>query len=46
MKFVADRHMILFGYEKIYNIENPFDFMNMINVEGKTNFFEKKVNEY
>ncbi len=38
--------MLLFGYQKIYNKENPFEFMNMINVDGKTNFFEKRVSEY
>ena len=46
MQFLLDRHMILFGYEKIYNQENPFEYMNMINVDGKTNFFEKRVSEY
>jgi len=32
--------------EKVYNVENPFDFMEIISIEGKTNFFEKKVAEY
>lgn len=46
IEFVADRLVIQLGYSKIYNTSNPFDFMEMISVEGKTNFFEKKVGEY
>jgi ribonucleoside-diphosphate reductase beta chain len=34
------------GCEKVYNATNPFDFMDMINLQGKTNFFEKRVGEY
>jgi ribonucleoside-diphosphate reductase beta chain len=34
------------GYPKIYNTTNPFDFMEMISLEGKTNFFEKRVGDY
>jgi ribonucleoside-diphosphate reductase beta chain len=34
------------GNEKVYNATNPFDFMDMISIEGKTNFFEKRVAEY
>ena len=46
IEFVADRLCIQLGYEKIYNSKNPFDFMEMISIEGKTNFFEKRVGEY
>ncbi len=46
IEFVADRLMIELGYNKIYNSENPFDFMDMISLQGKTNFFEKRVAEY
>jgi len=46
IEFVADRLSVQFGCEKIYNSSNPFDFMEMISVEGKTNFFEKRVGEY
>jgi len=46
IEFVADRLMLELGYNKIYNSENPFDFMDMISLQGKTNFFEKKVAEY
>ena len=46
IEFVADRLMVELGYNKIYNSENPFDFMDMISLQGKTNFFEKKVAEY
>lgn len=46
IRFVADRLCVQFGYEKIYNVQNPFDFMEMISLEGKTNFFERKVSEY
>ena len=46
IEFVADRLSLQLGYEKIYNSLNPFDFMEMISVEGKTNFFEKRVSEY
>ena len=46
IQFVADRLSVQLGYSKIYNVTNPFDFMEMISVEGKTNFFEKRVSEY
>ena len=46
IEFVADRLSVQLGYEKIYNSLNPFDFMEMISIEGKTNFFEKRVGEY
>lgn len=46
IEFVADRLALQFGCDKIYDVTNPFDFMEMISVEGKTNFFEKRVGEY
>lgn len=46
LEFVADRLALQFGIPKIFNTENPFDFMEMISIEGKTNFFEKRVGEY
>ena len=46
IKFVADRLSLQLGYGKIYDVSNPFDFMEMISIEGKTNFFEKRVGEY
>jgi ribonucleotide reductase beta subunit family protein with ferritin-like domain len=46
IKFVADRLALQLGNPKIYNVTNPFDFMEMISLEGKTNFFEKRVGEY
>lgn len=46
IEFVADRLMVALGYSKIYNAINPFDWMEMISLEGKTNFFEKRVAEY
>jgi len=46
IKFVADRLVIQLGSEKIYNVENPFSFMEMISIDSKTNFFEKRVSEY
>jgi len=46
IEFVADRLAVQFGMSKIYNTPNPFDFMELISLEGKTNFFEKKVSEY
>ena len=44
--FVADRLLLSAGYQKIYNVENPFEFMELISLTGKTNFFEKRVAEY
>uniref|UniRef100_A0A8C6U428 Ribonucleoside-diphosphate reductase subunit M2 n=1 Tax=Neogobius melanostomus TaxID=47308 RepID=A0A8C6U428_9GOBI len=46
IEFVADRLMLELGFDKIYRSENPFDFMENISLEGKTNFFEKRVGEY
>ena len=46
IEFVADRLLVELGNEKIYNATNPFDFMEMISLQGKTNFFEKRVAEY
>lgn len=46
IEFVADRLLVELGNEKVYNVTNPFDFMDMINLQGKTNFFEKRVGEY
>jgi ribonucleoside-diphosphate reductase subunit M2 len=44
--FVADRLSVQMGYDKIYNSSNPFDFMELISIETKSNFFEHKVSEY
>jgi ribonucleotide reductase beta subunit family protein with ferritin-like domain len=46
IEFVADRLCLQLGYRKIYKSENPFDFMDKIGMDGKTNFFEKRVSEY
>lgn len=46
IEFIADRLCVQLGYEPIYNASNPFDFMELISVESKTNFFEKRVSEY
>ncbi|NRA13596.1 MAG: ribonucleotide-diphosphate reductase subunit beta [Crocinitomicaceae bacterium] len=46
IEFVADRLLLELGNEKIFNATNPFDFMEMISIQGKTNFFEKRVGEY
>ena len=46
IKFVADFWVSKLGYPKIYNTENPFSFMDMNGIDGKTNFFEKRVTEY
>ena len=46
IEFVADRLSVQLGNDKIYNAKNPFGFMEMISIEGKTNFFEKRVAEY
>jgi len=46
IEFVADRLCLQLGYDKIYNSINSFDFMEMISIEGKTNFFEKRVSDY
>lgn len=46
IEFVADRWLSELGYSKIFNAANPFDFMELISLQGKTNFFEKRVGEY
>lgn len=46
IEFVADRLLQELGNEKEFNVSNPFDFMEMISIQGKTNFFEKRVGEY
>jgi ribonucleoside-diphosphate reductase subunit M2 len=46
IKFVADRLSMQLGGDKIYDCKNPFDWMENISIEGKTNFFEKRVSEY
>lgn len=46
IEFVADRLLVELGVNKIYNSQNPFSFMELISLDGKTNFFEKKVGEY
>jgi len=46
IEFVADRLLLELNCSKIYNVENPFDFMENISMTGKTNFFEKRVGEY
>ena len=46
LEFVTDRLLVELGCDKVYNSTNPFDFMEMISLQGKTNFFEKRVGEY
>jgi len=46
LEFVTDRLLVELGCSKEYNTSNPFDFMDMISLQGKTNFFEKRVSEY
>lgn len=46
IRFVADRLLVQLGYAKKYKATNPFSFMELISIEGKTNFFEKRVGEY
>ena len=46
IEFVADRWLAELGCEKLYQAANPFDFMEMISLQGKTNFFEKRVGDY
>ena len=46
IEFVADRLLTQLGYDKYYNKSNPFGFMNSMNLDGKTNFFEQRVTEY
>lgn len=46
IKYVADRLLVQLGFQKIYNVENPFDFMKNMCLDGKTNFFEARTTEY
>ena len=46
VEYIADRLSVQLGGDKIYDSKNPFDWMEVISVEGKTNFFEKRVGEY
>ena len=46
IEFVADRLLLALNCKKVYNASNPFDFMELISLQGKTNFFEKRVGEY
>lgn len=46
IRFCADRLLLALGCTKEYNVSNPFDWMDMISLQGKTNFFEKRVSEY
>jgi ribonucleoside-diphosphate reductase beta chain len=46
IEFVSDRLIVSLGYTKIFNVSNPFEWMEMISLQGKTNFFEKRVAEY
>mgnify|MGYP002628384984 FL=1 len=46
IEFVADRLLVALGADKHYKTSNPFDWMEMLSLQGKTNFFEKRVGEY
>lgn len=46
IEFVADRLLVALGAPKVFNVVNPFDFMDLISMPGKTNFFERRVSEY
>merc|ERR1712014_373261 len=46
IEFVADRLLVALGHPKLFNANNPFDWMELISLQGKTNFFEKRVGEY
>lgn len=46
IEFCADRLLVALGYKRLFNATNPFDFMELISLQGKTNFFEKRVGEY
>jgi ribonucleoside-diphosphate reductase beta chain len=46
IEFVADHWLVQLGYSKLYNATNPFDFMELISLQGKTNFFERRVGDY
>jgi len=46
IEFVADRLLVSLGHSKLFHVSNPFDWMELISMQGKTNFFEKRVGEY
>ena len=46
IEYVSDRLLLMLGIDKLFYVENPFDWMELISVQGKTNFFEKRVGEY
>jgi ribonucleoside-diphosphate reductase beta chain len=46
IEFVADRLLVQLGFQKIWGSSNPFDFMEMISLEGKGNFFERRISDY
>jgi ribonucleotide reductase beta subunit family protein with ferritin-like domain len=46
IEFVADRLLVALGYKKFYNAKNPFEWMDMISLQGKVNFFEKRNADY
>ena len=46
IEYVADRLLVMLNYEKIWNTKNPFDFMESISMQGKTNFFESRPTQY
>ena len=46
IQFVADRLCVQLGYDKIYNVTNSCDFMELISLDSKSNFFEKRVSDY
>jgi len=46
IEFVADFWLSELGCSKVYNVSNPFDFMDMLSLRGKNNFFERRVGEY
>ena len=46
IEFVADRLLVELGCEKRWNVQNPFEWMTLISLQGKTNFFERRVGEY
>ncbi len=46
IEYVADRLLVALGNPKLYGVDNPFDWMDQISLQGKTNFFERRVGEY
>ena len=46
IEFVADRLLVALEYDRVYRVSNPFEFMELISLQGKTNFFERRVGEY